>query len=157
MLKWYKKTFCFLTRLTFFTCNKLSRWPFFTGDKMSQQLPCASVHQLGHFVAGEKVGHFVVLGQFVARKMPEKQWFFMSASVGHFVSGEEMGQFVWWDNLSLGRKWDILSDGTICLPKNAVGTICPWDKMSPNRPWQIWGMAITSKYIHKEKRAEEAV
>ena len=49
---------------------------------------------LGHFVAGEKVGHFVVLGQFVARKMPVKQWFFMSASVGHFVAGEEMGHFV---------------------------------------------------------------
>ena len=37
-----------------------------------------------------------------------------------------------WDILSPGRKWDNLSDGTICLPKNAVGTICPWDKMSPN-------------------------
>ena len=47
----------------------------------------------------------------------------MSASVGHFVSGEEMGQFVWWDNLSLGRKWDILSDGTNCLPKNASWTM----------------------------------
>ena len=31
------------------------------GDILFQLcIPCASVHQLGHFVAGEKVGHFVV-------------------------------------------------------------------------------------------------
>ena len=109
----------------------------FTGNKMSQQLSCASVHQLGHFVAGEKVGHFVVLGQFVAQKMPVKQCFFMSASVGHFVAGEEMGHFVAGTICRMGRKWDILSSGTICRPKNAGGTICHWDKMSPNLSYHI--------------------
>ena len=97
-----------------------------------QQLFCASVHKLGHFVAGEKVGHFVVLGQFVAQKMPEKQWFIMRASVGHFDAGEEMGHFVAGTICHMGRKWDILSSGTICRPKNDGGTICRWDKMSPN-------------------------
>ena len=105
------------------------------------------------------------MGQFVSLKMPVEQWFFMSASVGHFVSGEEMGQFVWWDNLSLGRKWDILSDGTICLPKNAVGTICPWDKMSPNRwilveddvmmTFSMWHRLSNAKSPKKEGRVRE--
>ena len=90
------------------------------------------MHNLGHFVAGEKVGHFVVLGQFVGRKTPMKQWFFISASVGHFVAGEEMGHFVGGTICRMGRKWDVLSSGTICLPKNDGGTICCWDKMSPN-------------------------
>ena len=91
------------------------------------------MHKLGHFVAGEKVGHFVVLGQFDAPKMPVKQRFFMSASVGHFVVGEEMGHFVAVRICRMGKKWDILSSGTICRPKNAGGTICCWDKMSPNQ------------------------
>ena len=108
MLKCYKKTFCFLTRLTFFTCNKLSQWPFFTGDKMSQQLPCASVHQLGHFVAGEKVGHFVVWDNLSPEKIPVGQWLFMNASVGHFVAWGESGTICrkkksQWDILSLGQ------------------------------------------------------
>ena len=78
------------------------------------------------------MGHFVVLGQFVAPKMAVKQRFFMSASVGHFVAGEEMGHFAADTICHVGRKWDILSSGTICHPKNAVGTIYCWDKMSPN-------------------------
>ena len=77
------------------------------------------------------MGHFVVLGQFVARQMPEKQCFFMSASEGHFVAGEEMGHFVTGTICRMGRKGDILSFGTICRPKNAGGTVCHWDKMSP--------------------------
>ena len=91
------------------------------------------MNNLGHFVAGVKVGHFVLLGPFVAQKMPVKQWFFMSASVGHFVAGEEMGHFVAGTICRMGRKWDILLSGTICCPKNAGATICRWDKMSPNR------------------------
>ena len=90
------------------------------------------MHKLGHFVAGEKVGHFVVLGQFVAVKMPVRQWLFMGTSVGQFVAGEKMGHFVTGTKCRMGRKWDILSSGTICRPKNASGTICRWDKMSPN-------------------------
>ena len=90
------------------------------------------MHKLGHFVAGEKVGHFVTLGQIVAQKMPLKQWFSVGSSVGHFVAGEEMGHFVAGTICRVGRKWDILSSGTICRPKNAGGTICRWDKMSPN-------------------------
>ena len=82
------------------------------------------MHKLEHFVAGEKVGHFVVLGQFVTQKMPVKQCFFMSASVGHFVAGEEMGHFVAGTICHMGRKCDILSSGTICHPKNAGGTVC---------------------------------
>ena len=53
--------------------------------------------------------------------------------MGHFVAGEEMGHFVAGTICRMGRKWDILSSGTICRPKNAGGTICRWDKMSPNR------------------------
>ena len=102
------------------------------------------MHKLGHFVAGEKVGHFVVLGQFVARKMPEKQWFFMSASVGHFVAGEEMGHFVAGTICRMGRKWDILSSGTICHPKNAGGTFSRRDKMSPNLIFSI----VKSYFCH---------
>ena len=68
---------------------------------------------------------------------PEKcQWnngFSVGSSVGHFVAGEEMGHFVAGTICRMGRKWDILSSGTICRPKNAGGTICRWDKMSPNR------------------------
>ena len=52
--------------------------------------------------------------------------------MGHFVVGEEMGHFVAGVICRRGRKWDILSSGTICRPKNAGGTICSWDKMSPN-------------------------
>ena len=52
--------------------------------------------------------------------------------MGHFVAGEEMGHFVAGTICRMGRKWDILSSGTICRPKNASGTICRWDKMSPN-------------------------
>ena len=52
--------------------------------------------------------------------------------MGHFVAGEEMGHFVAGTICRMGRKWDILSSGTICRPKNAGGTICRWDKMSPN-------------------------
>ena len=52
------------------------------------------------------LGHFVLLGQFAAQKMPVKQWFFMSASVGHFVAGEEMGHFVAGTICCTGRKWD---------------------------------------------------
>ena len=89
------------------------------------------------------MGHFVVLGQFVARKVPVKQCFFMSASVGHFVAGEEMGHFVAGTICHMGRKWDILSSGTICRPKNAGGTICCWDKMSPNRNDQL------PKFLHQ--------
>ena len=88
---------------------------------------------LGQFVVWVESGIFCRLGQFVARKMPQKQWFFMSASVGHFVVGEEMGHFVAVRICRMGKKWDILSSGTICRPKNAGGTICRWDKMSPNR------------------------
>ena len=51
----------------------------------------------------------------------------MTASVGHFVAGEEMEHFVAGTICRMGRKWDNL------LPKNAGGTICRWDKMSPNR------------------------
>ena len=68
---------------------------------------------------------------------PEKcQWnngFSVGSSVGHFVAGEEMGHFVAGTICRMGRKWDILSSGTICGPKNASGTICRWDKMSPNQ------------------------
>ena len=52
--------------------------------------------------------------------------------MGHFVAGEDMGHFVAGTICCMGRKWDILSSGTICRPKNAGGTICRWDKMSPN-------------------------
>ena len=52
--------------------------------------------------------------------------------MGHFVAGEEMGHFVTGTICRMGRKWNILSSGTICHPKNAGGTICRWDKMSPN-------------------------
>ena len=52
--------------------------------------------------------------------------------MGHFVAGEEMGHFVAGTICRMGRKWDILSSGTICRPKDAGGTICHWDKMSPN-------------------------
>ena len=52
--------------------------------------------------------------------------------MGHFVAGEEMGHFVAGTICRVGRKWDILSFGTICHPKNAGGTVCHWDKMSPN-------------------------
>ena len=65
-----------------------------------------------------------------------------------FSSNFPMHHCIIWDILSPGRKWDILSDGTICLPRNAIGTICPWDKMSPNQTqtvnplqfivWDIW-------------------
>ena len=53
--------------------------------------------------------------------------------MGHFVAGEDMGHFVTGTICRMGRTWDILSSGTICRPKNAGGTICRWDKMSPNR------------------------
>ena len=53
--------------------------------------------------------------------------------MGHFVAGEEMGHFVAGTICRMGRKWDILSSGIICRLKNAGGTICRWDKMSPNR------------------------
>ena len=53
--------------------------------------------------------------------------------MGHFVAGEEMGHFVAGTICRMGRKWDILSSGTICRPKNAGGTICRCDKMSPNQ------------------------
>ena len=55
--------------------------------------------------------------------------------MGHFVAGEEMGHFVAGTICRMGRKWDILSSGTICRPKNAGGTICRWDKMSPNHKY----------------------
>ena len=79
---------------------------------------------------------------------PEKcQWnngFSVGSSVGHFVAGEEMGHFVAGTICHMGRKWDILSSGTICRPKNASetmffyecnsGTICrmgrKWDILS---------------------------
>ena len=57
--------------------------------------------------------------------------------MGQFVAGEEMGHFVTVTICCMGKKWDILSFGTICRPKNAGGTaggtVCHWDKMSPNR------------------------
>ena len=65
--------------------------------------------------------------------MPEKQWLFMNASVGHFITGEEMGHFVAGTICRMVRKGDILSSGTVCRPKNSGGTLCRWDKMSPNR------------------------
>ena len=46
---------------------------------------------------------------------------FTSASMGHFVAGEEMGHFVAGTICRMGRKRDILSSGTICCPKIAVG------------------------------------
>ena len=77
---------------------------------------------------------------------PEKcQWnngFSVGSSVGHFVAGEEMGHFVAGTICRMGRKWDILSSGTICRPKNAGGTICRWDKMSPNHSASIFAFAI---------------
>ena len=57
----------------------------------------------------------------------------IGALVGHFVAGQEMGHFVAGTICRMRRKWDILSSGKICRPKNAGGTICCWDKMSPNR------------------------
>ena len=57
--------------------------------------------------------------------------------MGHFVAGEEMGHFVAGTICRMGRKWDILSSGTICRPKNAGGTICRWDKMSPNQKGKV--------------------
>ena len=57
--------------------------------------------------------------------------------MGHFVAGEEMGHFVAGTICRMGRKWDILSSGTICRPKNAGGTICRWNKMSPNPGWWL--------------------
>ena len=96
------------------------------------------------------MGHFVVLGQFVARKVPVKQCFFMSASVGHFVAGEKIGHFVAGTICITGRKWDILSSGTIDRPENVVGTICRWDKMSPN---QIFTQMIAQIFGRKNKSA----
>ena len=40
-----------------------------------------------------------------------------------FSSNFPMHHCIIWDILSPGRKWDILSDGTICLPKNASWTM----------------------------------
>ena len=57
--------------------------------------------------------------------------------MGHFVAGEDMGHFVTGTICRTGRKWDILSSGAICRPKNAGGTICRWDKMSPNQKGKV--------------------
>ena len=66
--------------------------------------------------------------------------------MGHFVAGEEMGHFVAGTICHMGRKWDILSSGTICRPKSADGTICRWDKMSPNlKPQQV-----LSRHLHTQ-------
>ena len=67
--------------------------------------------------------------------------------MGHFGAGEEMGHFVAGTICRMGRKWDILSSGTICRLKNAGGTICHWDKMSPNRQ-------ILKKYLSQMHRPQ---
>ena len=67
------------------------------------------------------MGQFVILGQFVARKMPVKQCFFMSASVGHFVAGEKVGHFVAGSNCRMVRKWDILCLGQFVARKMPLG------------------------------------
>ena len=41
-----------------------------------------------------------------------------------------MHQCISWDILSPGRKWDNLSDGTICLPKNASWTMVFYECIS---------------------------
>ena len=68
--------------------------------------------------------------------------------MGHFVAGEEMGHFVAGTICRMGRKWDILSSGTICRPKNAGGTICCWDKMSPR-------FAIEDKDLSMKKKRKD--
>ena len=93
---------------------KLTKWDNRQNDPTTfQQLSCASVHKLGNFVAGEKVGHFVVMGQFVALKMPVKQCFLREHQ---------------WDILSPGRKWGILSLGQFVawekVGQFVVGTKC---------------------------------
>ena len=71
---------------------------------------------LGHFVAGEKVGHFVVLGQFVASKASETMVFYESIS-GTFCRRGGNGTFCRWDNLSHGEKMPVgeFVVGTKCL------------------------------------------
>ena len=51
--------------------------------------------------------------------------------MGHFSAGVKVGHLVAGTKCCMGRKWDILS--SICRAKNAGGTFCRWDKMSPNR------------------------
>ena len=55
------------------------------------------------------------------------------------------GTFCHW-----GRKWDILSSGTICRLKNAGGTICRWDKMSPNLTYS----EDSSKWIKTQQSSQ---
>ena len=63
------------------------------------------------------------------------------------MAGEEMGHFVPGIICRMGGKWDILSSGTICHPKNAGGTICRWDKMSPNH--KILALKLSVHHIVK--------
>ena len=74
--------------------------------------------------------------------------------MGHFVAGEEMGHFVAGTICRMGRKWDILSSGTICRPKNVGGTICRWDKMSPNH--KIIRLTGNLRRSHPSIRLEHA-
>ena len=55
------------------------------------------------------------------------------------------GTFCHW-----GRKWDILSSGTICRLRNAGGTICRWDKMSPNLTYS----EDSSKWIKTQQSSQ---
>ena len=102
---------------------------FFPGDKMSQLM-----HVLMHRKVMEScwdILSVVPLCQFEGQYLGQRLRIYRTY-IGHILSKFwaylEVGHFV------ARRKFDILSSGTICRPKNAVGTICRWDKMSLNRP-----------------------
>ena len=97
------------------------------------------MHKLGHFVAGEKVGQFVTLGQFVARKMPVKQWFFSRIISGTFCrrggNGTfcHLGQFVT-QNMPVGQ----FVVGTKCLLTLLIQRILQ-SGLKPNNPVRVFG------------------
>ena len=122
-----------------------------TGDKMSQQLSitfmCITSLKLGHFVAGEKVGHFVRWDNLLPEKCKLNNGFLIHMPEIWPKIAQDISQIcpryaqalpeVWGFKL---RKWDKMSPGRVHKLGHYVagevhicsGTFCRWDKMSPN-------------------------
>ena len=115
------------------------------------------VHQLGHFVAREKVGHFVArekVGHFVvwdnlsAWKMPVGHWFSygytgdIAKNCPRYIQDNpeicasfSQGMGIQIDKVGQNVAGESASVGTLCRQgvERCSGTFCRWDTLSPKQ------------------------
>ena len=130
---------------------KLTKWDNRQNDPTTfQQLSCASVHKLGNFVAGEKVGHFVEWDNLSPEKCQLTNGFLLYMLIAairakncpryiqdmpQIRASFAQGMGIQIENVGQNVAREGASVGTLCRQGGAKcnGTFCRWDILSPNQ------------------------